>query len=456
MLLLMLRFTKDFNCCKTVSCENFGITESKSYIQKSERLGYLSTECTLCGSNPPWINNELVKEVLAEKLELQFGNKVIGCKKCSPYFFITNTPSSKLHGYTSARTQRKKCTQCDAVFTLPEYKNIDALKLVLASVIEKKEIKLAIKESGLSARLYYFYLNKLALIFSNFSRLNEQKRLKTEYLGMHSEGRLITLSHQRGIYVLFTAEINSGYILLQTNNLTKKPVSEAFLYQETESTVVTNIDSDDIESVLLARYQSNLKRNHFEQLIIGNLKPVAKCNAIYPDKVAYIHFQLLKAFTGNVTCYDHYIEHESTLRAAALMASLPSIKDHSANVYYFLPFKGQAEKLRGKPIGWWNDIWFSNEIGAFCPITCKLKGEPSFALKQGDAIDSFYDYVNSSMNKNVNSEQVIDDLSEIYRAIYNYCGADNTETKAMQLGITGKVYQPEQLLNEALKKISQI
>ncbi|MCP4323370.1 MAG: hypothetical protein GY787_16280 [Alteromonadales bacterium] len=451
----MLRFTKDFNCCKTVSCENFGIAESESYIQKSERLGYLSTECKLCGSNPPWINNELVKEVLAEKLELQFGNKVIGCKKCSPYFFITKTPSSKLHGYTSARTQRKKCTQCDAVFTLPEYKNIDALKLVLASVIEKKEIKVAIKESGLSARLYYFYLNKLALILYNFSRLNEQKILSAEYLGMHSEGRLITLNHQRGIYVLFTAEINSGYILLQTNNLTKKPIDGPFLYHETENTIVTNIASNNIESVLLARYQSNLKRNHFEQLITGNLKPIAKCNAIYPDKVAYIHFQLLKAFTGNVTFYDHYIEHESTLRAAALMSSFSSIKNHSANVYFFLPFIGRGEKLKGKPIGWWNDIWFSNEIGAFCPITCKLKGEPNFSLKLGHAIDDFYSYIDKSMNKNINSEQVIDNLSEIYRVIYNYCGTESLGTKAMQLGIADKYYQPDQLLDEALYKISQ-
>jgi hypothetical protein len=447
----MLRFTKDYNCCKTVSCENFGIGGSASYIQKSERLGYLSTECTLCGSNPPWINNALVKEVLAEKLDQQFGAKVVGCKKCSPHFFITSIPPSKLHGFTSAGTQRKKCSKCGAVFTLPEYKNVNALKLVLASILAKKEIKIAIKESGLSARLYYFYLNKLASVLSNFSRLNEQKILQNEYLGMHSEGRLISLNRQRGIYMLFTAEINSGYILLQTNNLTEQPVEDAFLYKETESTVVTNIDSNSTEAVLLDRYQNNLERNHFEQLILGDLKPIAKCNAIYPDKVAYIHFQLLKAFTLNIGRYEHFIEHESTLRSAALMSSFSSIKKHNADVYYFLPLINKGEKLKGKRIGWWNDLWFSNEMGAFSAITSKLKDVSQIALTKGNAIENYYDYFNAHMNKNVNSMQVIDNISEIYRTIYNYCIDDSGQTAACSLELTDRAYSPEQLLMVALQ-----
>ena len=449
----MLRFTKDYNCCKTVSCENFGISNSESYIQKSERLGYLSTECKLCGSNPPWINNDLIKDVLAEKLDQQFAHKVIGCKKCSPYFFITTMPTSKRHGFTSAGTQRKKCSKCGTVFTLPEYKNVAALKLVLTSIIAKKEIKIAIKESGLSARLYYFYLHKLATVLSNFSRLNEQKSLQTEYLGMHSEGRLITLSRQRGLYSIFTAEIDSGYILLQTNNLTQQPIGHAFLYQETESTMVANIDSNRAEAVLLDRYQHNLKRNHFEQLILGDLKPIAKCNAIYPDKVAYIHFQLLKAFTLNISRHEHYIEHESTLRSAALMSSFSSIKNNRADVYYFLPLTGNSEKLNGKRIGWWNDIWFSNEIGAFSAITCKLKDASHFSLTKNDAIERFYDYLNSNMNKNVNSMQVIDNISEIYRVLFNYCNVDNGQTAASLLALVEQVYTPEQLLDVALAQI---
>ncbi|GLS92541.1 hypothetical protein GCM10007916_36130 [Psychromonas marina] len=452
----MFKFTKDFNCCKTVSCANFGLSNrnSDSYIQKSERLGYLSIECELCGSNPPWISNSLVKNLIAEKLELQFGQKVVGCKKCSPYYFMMATPDSKLHGFTSAGTQRKKCTHCGGIFTLPDFKNIDALKQVLNSVTEKKEVKAAIQESGLSARLYYFYLNKLSLIFSNFSRLNELQLLNREYLGIHSEGRLLSLNHQRALYHLFSVEIESGYVLLQSNNLTKLAISEAAVYQETTNTLAANIDSDNIETVLLARYQSNLKRNHFEQLLIGSVKPLGRSSAIYPDKVAYTHFQLLKAFTDNVQRHDHFIEHESTLRSAALMSSYAAIKNGSANVFYFLPFLSNAGKLNGQPLGWWNDIWFSNEIGAFSSITRKYKTTPSFKIKKGTAIESYHCYLNNNLNKNINSMQVVNDLSEIYRVLYNYCEDEGGATAASQLGLVQKCYQPEQLLALAIKQLS--
>lgn len=450
----MFKFRKNFNCCKTVACENFGVSESESYIHKSERLGYLSVECTLCGSNPPWINNDLVAEVLSEKLEKQFGQKVVGCKKCSPYFFMYADPAARLHGFTSAGTQRKKCSQCSAIFTQPDFKNVDALQRVLASLIEGKDIKTAIQESGLAARLYYFYLNKLAIIFSNFSRSNEQEVLQRTFLGMHSEGRLMELTHMRGFYTLFTAELESGYILLQTNNLTKHSFGDAFIYNERANTMVTNIDSDNLELVLLGRYQSNLKRNHFEQLIIGDIKPIVRCNSIYPDKVSYIHFQLLKLITSNVSHYDHYIEHESILRSGAIMSSLEDIQSGAANIYYFLPFSSEDTQLTGKKLGWWSDIWFSNQVGAFSSLTRKLKPNPSFKLKNGQAIEHFFQYLNSSLNKSVNSMQVIDDISEIHRVLYNYCDTTQQQTPACLLGLAESAYQPEQLLELAIKQLT--
>lgn len=450
----MLRFTKDYNCCKTIGCDNFGVPGSDSYIQQSERLGYLSTECRLCGSNAPWINNELVQQVLNEKLTQKFAQKLIGCKKCSPYFFINSTPESKRHGYTSAGTQRKKCCQCGAVFTLPDFKNQHAMKKVLSSLLRHKEIKAAVSETGLSARLYYFYLNKLALLLSNFSRECEEKKLTSGYLGLHSEGRLLKLSHQRGIYILFTAEIGSGYILLQTHNLTKHVFADEFIYHEKKSTLATNIESDNLEAVLQARYQKNLERNHFEQLIVGDLKPIVKCNAIYPDKVAYTHFQLLKVFTSKAENYDHFIEHESTLRSAALMSSYNAIKSKRADVYYFLPFSGGNENLNGKRLGWWNDIWFSNKVGAFSSITSKLSVDPSFTLEKGDAIENYFKYLNNSVNKNVSSMQVIDNKLDIFRVIYNYCISIDGQTAACALGVADKIYTPEQLFDLALKQIT--
>ncbi|MGB5443973.1 MAG: hypothetical protein WBM99_00590, partial [Psychromonas sp.] len=105
----MFTFTKDFNCCKTVHCKNFAVADSADYIAQSWRLGYLSTACKLCGSHPPWVDNELVAQLLKEKLEVHFARKLTDCPACAPYFFFTESPKATLHGYTSAGRQRKKC-----------------------------------------------------------------------------------------------------------------------------------------------------------------------------------------------------------------------------------------------------------------------------------------------------------------------------------------------------------
>ena len=449
----MIKFRTDFNCCKTVSCQNFGVIGSSDYIQQSRRLGYLSTECTACGSNPPWINNRLVNSVLKEKFEFQFTRKLTGCPKCYNCFFITEKSDAKRYGFTSAGTQRKKCSRCHTIFSLPNFKNIDALKLVLSTIVANKAIRASIKSSGLSARLYYFYLNKLALILSNFSRLNEENVIRRKQLAMHSEGRVLHFDHKRGVYTLITSEVESGYILLQTNNLTKQHLSDYYIYDETENTIITTSESSSIENALLSRYQQNMRRNHFEQLLVGELKPITKCHLIYPDKLAYIHFQLLTAFTTKADKYDHYVEHESCLRSAALMASYPEIKKGNAGVYFFLPFPNAGENLQGKEIGWWKDRWFSNKFGAYCPIVPEKKGAVDFKRPLGNSVTLFYRYLDQHMNKGVNSMEVIDNLSEIHRVLFNYCDLKNEKTRANHFALSDKVYTPESLLDNALKVI---
>ena len=449
----MVTFRKDFNCCKTVACKNFGVVGCADYIYKSERLGYCSTECKACGSNPPWIKNSLVSKVLKEKLEFQFARKLTGCPKCNNYFFISERTDAKRHGFTSAGTQRKRCSRCNAIFTLPNFKNIDALKSVLAAVIANREIRESIKSTGLSARLYYFYLNKLALIFSNFSRLNEERVMKRKQLAMHTEGRLLHLDHRRGLYTLITAEVESGYILLQTDNLSKENISDYHTYDESDNTLISTVDSANIENALVNRYQQNMMRKHFERLLVGELKPISRCHLIYPDKLAYVHFQMLNVFVEKTEKYAHYIEHESCLRAAALMAAYPEIKKGSAGVYFFLPFPNNGEPLQGKEIGWWKDKWFSNKFGAYCPIVSQTEDKIDFKRPLGNSIVLFYAYLNKHMHKGVNSMEVIDNLFEIHRVIFNYCKLINGRTRAIDFAVSNKVYTPESLLDDALEMI---
>jgi len=449
----MFTFTKDFNCCKTVHCKNFALANSADYIQKSRQLGYLSIACTLCGSYPPWINNALVEHIINEKLELNFARKLTGCPKCAQYFFFSKNPKSTLHGYTSAGTQRKRCSLCHAVFSQANFKNINALRLVLSSIMANQEINKSIKITGLSARLYYFYLEKLAQIFVNFSRLNEEKMIHRKHLALYTQGEVVHLAHKRGFYSLLTSDTTSGYILLQNNNLTRGSLAKEEVYDVQENTIISVNAKDNLEMALINRYDQHLKRKHFEQLLVGELKPFTKCHLIYPDKLAYAHFQLLNAFTAKASSYTHYIEHESCFRSAALMASAADIKTAKAEVYFYFGSSQKSEYLQGKKIGWWGDKWFSNDFGAYCPIAANTKFNADLKLTDTSSIRLFYAYLDSHLNKGINSINVIDNLCEIHRIIFNYCELKNNTSRAKLLKVTDTIYTPESLLDAALKNI---
>jgi hypothetical protein len=449
----MLTFTKDFNCCKTVHCENFAVVNSTDYIQNCRQLGYLSIGCKLCGSYPPWVNNELVGQIINEKIEVNFARKLTGCPKCAQYFSFDKRTQSISHGYTSAGTQRKKCSACDTVFTLPYFKNINALRLILSSIMANQEIKKSIKATGLSARLYYFNLDKLAQILVNFSRLNEEKVIQQKQLSLYTQGKVVHLAHKRGFYTLLTADTASGYLLLQNNNLTRASFPKKAVYDEQENTIISVDNNDNLEMVLIKRYEQHLKRKHFEQLLVGELKPFTKCYLIYPDKLAYAHFQLLKAFTEKASSYTHYIEHESCFRSAALMASAADIKTAKADIYFYLAFPQAGEHLQGKKIGWWSDKWFSNDFGAYCPIASSTKFNVDLKLTDTSSIALFYSYLDTHLNKEINSINVIDNKSEIHRIIFNYCELKNNTSRAKLLKVTDTIYTPQSLLDAALKTI---
>ncbi|WP_245542704.1 hypothetical protein [Psychromonas ossibalaenae] len=337
---------------------------------------------------------------------------------------------------------------------MANFKKIKQLQAVLSTIVNKQETREAITITGLSPKSYYFYLQQLSLIFANFSRLNEEKIIERKYLGLHSEGKVLSLMHKRGVYTLISSEINSGYVLLQSHNLTRTKLHAEDTYQAHSNTIVVNHETDSIENMLVNRYTQNMKRKHFEQLLVGELKALSKCSLIYPDKLAYIHFQLLNAFTQKAQKYDHFIEHESTLRAGALMASLKEIKKNNADVYFFVPLDKAKEHINGKKIGWWNDRWYSNEFAAYCPVTSAVKEQGAVPLKKTTDVDRFYTYLDTHINKGINSFNVINELFEIQRVLFNYCELTENQSRANKIGITDKSYTPQSLLDEVLHSIN--
>lgn len=446
----MFNIRKDFNCCKTVGCKNFGINESSDYVYKSKRFGYVSVQCKACGSNPPWINNPLIEEILKEKLSFHFARKISYCRNCSDYFFFNDKNSVRLHGFTAAGTQRLKCKKCQHVYSLSKHKNITALTQILQTIIDNLDINQAIKKTALPARLYYFYLDKLAQLFSNYSRLKEQAIMEQNYIALQTEGKVLHLDHQRGFYTLLTSDAKSGYILLQTNNLTEKKLAPQDSYQSPDNAVIKDHHAKTIENELEYHYQQTMQRKHFEKLLVGTLKPVRHCDLIYPAQLAYVHFSLLRAFTKKTQRYGHYIELESSLRAAALMSSFPEVITKNADVYYYFPFSNNQDKLVNKKVGWWNDRWFSFALGAYCPITSSEHNNDPFQLADINHLNRYYSYLDKHLNKSLNSFNSIAHFSEIHRVLFNFCQTHQEQSAAMVFTLASKPFSAMELLQEAI------
>ncbi|MEG3755346.1 hypothetical protein [Psychromonas arctica] len=446
----MFDIRKDFNCCKTVSCRNFGVANSEDYVYQSKRLGYLSIECKACGSNPPWINNQLIENILKEKLDFHFGRKITHCRHCYSHFFFNKKNSSQLHGFTIAGTQRLKCKSCQHVYSETKHKNIEAITQVLQTIIDKLDINSAIRRTGLSARLYYFYLEKLSLLLTNFSRLKEQEAVNREALSLQTQGKVVHLHHKRGFYTLLSAEAVSGYILLQTTNLTKVNLLKQDIYNSTENTVIKESYSNNIENEIKSHYQQTLHRKHFEKLLIGELKAINHCNLIYPNKLVYVHFSLLRGFIKNVQHYSHYIELESSIRAAALMSAYPEIKTGKADIYYYLPFMNNQDVIKNRKVGWWSDRWFSFEKGAYSLLTDNKPLQYPFTMEDTEHLNRYYKYLDTHLNKSLNSFNTITNLSEIHRVLFNFCQSQNGQTPAMQFAVADHIYTEMNLLNEAM------
>jgi hypothetical protein len=449
----------NLNCCKTISCANFSVSvgENTAYIEKSTKMGFVATACMICGSNSPWIDNELIRQLFLEKEKLHFGRKLNGCVNCSNLFFSNDNFLKKdsQYGFTSAGTPRHRCSTCQKIYSKRHFKNTDPLKKILDAIIADTETGEMVKSTGLSSRLYYFYLDKLASVLSNFSRQNEQNKLNVKNLVMHTQGNKLSLKGKKGLYNLVTVEPSSGYLLLQSINLTQVEVKKEEIYSAIRNTMITDDPSLNLQSLINSHYQQTMQRTHFEELLIGNLKTINKCHQIYPKNLAYVHFQLLKAFTKKADHYAHYISHESSLRSGALMAVAGDLKGNRAEVYYFHPFSDplKKEKLRGQKIGWWSDRWFSDEFGAYCSITTPKNNRNNLHLSQKNSVCLFNEYLSSKMYKKFNSMSVIENILEVHRALFNYCLTSNgsSQTPASTLGLFDKKLTAQELLDEALQ-----
>ncbi len=448
-----------FNCCKSYPCHNLGVVESDDYEMESNHLGYPAIHCKACGSYPPLVDDVGVATVIKEKLTSQFGRTLSGCCHCQSHFFVSgeNVIKSNRYGHTKAGQQRLRCQGCGHVYTVKSIKQIDKLMLLLKHVSEQTPTTEVIAALDCAPKIYYQLLNRLAHILREFSRGLEQQVVCRDFLALHSESDVFKYAGHKALWCLATTEAHSGYCILYSHNLLLQETL-AKPYQGENSSVLPVPKLPSILAALTERYQSTMRRPHFESLHYGQLATTRGAQYIAPSILAYAHFQLLGLITAKAQHFHYYIEHESAIRGAALMACSEQIFAAQAEVYFvYRHFTGGQElPANGNNIGWWSDRWYGTHYGAYCPITYRSQYKVPFSLFDANGPKQIHQWVRQNQCLNLKSAKPLDPLLEIQRCIYNFCEPlKNLETPAMRFGISKQKLSLEELLLAAIASIEK-
>ena len=456
-------FRTSFNCCKSYPCPNLGIADSADYEMESNHLGYPAIHCRACGSYPPLVDDLAVANVLKEKLAVNFSQPLTGCPHCTDMFFELNHAVSrqaiaaKRYGHTSAGQQRLKCRHCSHVYTLKAIKQGHRLEQLLQLIAQNTSTTDTITTLNCAPKIYYQLLAKLADILRTYSRLNEQVFMQRNFLALHTESGVIHYAGNKSVWSLATTEAQSGYCLLYNHNL---QLSEPSLtaYNGENSSILPSPMVPSILAALTSRYQSTMRRPHFEALHYGQVANLRGADYVKPSTLAYAHFQLLRIFSEQSQHFHHYIEHESAIRGAALMASSKEIVDEKAEVFFvYRHFTGGKElPSNGNNIGWWSDRWYGTHYGAYCPITYRSKYQVPFSLFDAEGPKNYHRWIKSKQPDSLKSAKSLDAMLEIQRNIYNFCQPLKTgETPAMRLSFCKQPYTLNQLLVVAIASVER-
>lgn len=448
----MLEFRRSFNCCKSFGCSNLGRVNSPDYTHDSYHLGFRALHCQRCGSYPPWVDDASVSQLLSQLLEQHFQPRLNTCPNCAPRLLMDHNPEFQHYGRTGAGNPRVRCKSCHKVYTLGRWavnEHMPAILLALASATPPLQ---TMQQLEIAPKIYYQLLSRLAQGLRSWSREQEQQLKQRPVQRLLSESQIITFSGNRGLWTLASADADSGYILLHSHNASHQPMSVEGVYQSKPDSRLAQFDELSILQALRQRYEQTMQRSHFEELNLGELQSLRGGYLAKPALLAYAHFQALRVFSDSHQHIHHYLEQESCIRGAALMGCAERIHTKLAEVFYIIRHQqGEiAIPPEGHNVGWWNDRWYPDEFGAYCPITSRHHYTHPFKLAAASACEDFFSYVRQQVPTQLKSLAPLESLFEVARCLFNYCHGDNLGlSPAMRAGLVSERLTPEQLLHTA-------
>lgn len=474
------------NFCKTLACDNFGLSDAHRYVVQHANPKRPAMVCRECGAFPPLLNNQ---EVLNElhRLRQLHSDGLPACRndECDNFGLSVHTHKHLYHafGYSGDR-QRYRCKCCQSTFVdkwSGANKKLHFQENLLGLLFMGYSVREICRKLEINPKTFYDHLDhiasrcrrKLAMFDARWVNHASKYELASYYVPLQPKSN-------NGVLWMATGEAHSGYILCQHVNYSsnEEPVGDVdhdpyqyparFVSRQhsSEANMPTPTPSSVLRERIDQKYQTILARGNVEDPM-GNLTVFnypSKGALIRPPYTSYAHFLHVLDLCQDDRQVSIYLPQDPVLRSAALSVCLPRIVRQNIDLMYVEEDKdwndsNPVDKVDIVHMGWWRDRWAIASSNSASKGICYLAGEnnvPKQWLTSASISSTqfyqqrfqtlFESFVNEPRRK-LRPGGLLPML-DIFRAWHNLCYQDKTgKTAAQNLELTQSPLTLRELLS---------
>ena len=473
------------NHCKTVSCTNFGSTDTHDYVLQRSNPNKPMLVCKECGAFPPIINNhDVVEEALRLKQQQNSGMPACSNPGCENLGLPVLTHRHLYHAFGfSGDRQRYRCKCCHATFVDRwsgfNGKNHVQQKL-LAMLFTGYPVRDICRRLNMNPKSFYDQLSHIASRCRRQLAMFDARLVKhAPQLELASDISELQPNSENGVLWVASCEAESGYVLAQDINYQPDEHEERSEWHDPYTNGARFMAAPPAQLVeaptaqpqgLLAHidavYRQIMARPNFEDPLSSKprLNYPSKGCLIRPQYTVYAHYMHLQQMLEHNEELAIYMPQETLLRSACISIFSERIKDKSIHpIYVETDADWQHGQTAGRIdivlMGWWRDRWAFTRHDDISKGICHLGGEKDNEGKwleiathkeitryQQRFQDQFSQFINEPRRK-LRPGGLLP-LLDIYRAWHNLCHQDKDGiTPAQRMGLVATPLTLEQLLS---------
>ncbi|WP_312982903.1 IS1 family transposase [Atlantibacter sp.] len=358
------------NCCKTIGCRLFGVTNSSLY----QHIGR-NCRCPECGYYFPFISPGALR-AFSQQSNQHYAGVLLYCPTCGQENALVR------HGRSTSGQQRWRCRACN--FSFSHY----AEPIAYDSKLNPLREAIA---TGEPFRLIYQESQLISRALSRLAFLAGLEQVHVPPLSLNAEFSTTSFTvgfngSDNQLYFIVTADNKTSRVIAVSTNYValKEGIDREWWYpsrpgeaRSAQSAIRQVFDKDRIIS----------RRPLLFDVAYGlaELKRDDPGVVVKPVIAAYRHFALVHALTHKrVLSVQHWLEHECFLYGACLMANRHEIATQRSHIgfVYECGTRDETRRIRSDTVVSsiiWRDIWRCYSHKGYDMAVCYLTGNPGQA-----------------------------------------------------------------------------